>query len=63
MQAIDFGPEYNIDSAVTQNYSIDGFDDDDVFARSFNKITGGSVEEFVRFLESGKKKFKELNNK
>jgi hypothetical protein len=47
IEAVDFGPEYNIDSAVTQNYSVDGHDDDEVFARSFNKITGGTVEEFV----------------
>lgn len=47
IEAVDFGTEYNIDSAVTQNYSVEGHDDDDVFARSFNKITGGTAEEFV----------------
>ncbi len=51
MAAIEFGPEYNIDTATTQNYSIDGFDDDEVFARSFDKITGGTVEEFTTVSE------------
>lgn len=47
VQAVDFGPEYNVDTAVTQNYSVDGHDDDNVFARSFSTITGGTVEEFT----------------
>ncbi len=47
IEAVDFGPEYNVDSAVTQNYSVDGHDDDNVFARSFSTITGGTVEEFT----------------
>ncbi len=51
MAALEFGPEYNIDTATTQNYSIDGFDDDDVFARSFDQITGGTVQEFTTVSE------------
>jgi hypothetical protein len=60
IEAVDFGPEYNIDSAVTQNYSVEGHDDDNVFARSFSKITGGTVEEFVTVSQENLDNLKKL---
>ncbi len=48
LEAVDFGPEYDItDSNVNTEFSIEGYNTDDVRATRYRDITGGTVETFV----------------